>query len=462
VRASRSGEQPAPAAFTENVSSGNHGGGVVFDFLKSKVTNAVSDLGEAFGASQEVRIERTRARIRDLDMALDRKRARLEKKLQQRFDKLYPNEAVSNFSFENYVGIDPINFAGKGEESWLTVVAHQIIDKFPGSHTLLSQLDNSHYAFSEANHLKVKADGPYGRLLETRDHILKVYDLDFDIPLYLNFMGGTAVYGCSQPFIVLDRVDLSGLTEREQDIWLAMHIGHIYFGNLKIFAFHRLMDILDKMPSFAGLVQKGLGMIPGIGNTISRGVEIARSVNENLIRKTNMIIGLQNFLRCDRLASIAFHEPKDILGLHTKLCFGSADDKNLHLVDTLIEQGQRIDAQFEAGKIDIHMLAVLGPKAKFGAYRAYKFHEWHQQERSRKILMGYYVTRQKVAEYTKIHAGLEKDIKSEKSKVFEVEEELNQLRNKLESLLMGFQEDDEDPEQDAAQDSVEDDNAKDN
>jgi hypothetical protein len=423
----------------------------VFDYLKNKVSKTVSDLGEAISGTTEDQIEKTRTRIRELDMALDRKRARLEKKIQQRFEELYPENPVDDFSFQHYADIDPINFASKGEESWLAVVAHQIIERFPGSQTLLSQLDDSLYAFCVANYVKVTKDGPSGRLLEVRDRLMKIYDLDLEIPLYLNFNRGSVVYGCSTPFIVLDQVALGGLTEREQEIYLGMYIGHIYFGNLKIFSFHRLMDILDKMPSFAGLVQKGLGMIPGIGNTISRGVEIARSVNENLIRKTNMIIGLQNFLRCDRLASLAFHDPQDILGLHAKLCYGGAFDEFPGLVDALIEQGREVSERFEKGEIDMHMLAVIGPTARFGAYRAFKFHEWHSEERSRKILEGYYVTRERVKDYKKVHSSLEKEIKSEEGKVFEIEEELARLRTKLEQLVMGVDEEMESEEDSAVQ-----------
>lgn len=422
----------------------------VFDYLKNKVKNTVSDLGSALSGNTEARVERVRGRIREVDMALDRKRARLEAKLQQRFDELYPEKPVENFSFDHYEDIDPINFVGPGEESWLVAVAHQIIDKFPGSQTLLSQLDNSLYAFADANYMKVSKHSPYNRLLKVRDHILSVYDLDFDIPLYINYNCGSVVYGCSAPFIVLDRVSLEGLTEREQELYLAMYLGQIYFGNLKIFSFHRLMEILDKMPSFAGLVQKGLGMIPGIGNTISRGVEIARSVNENLIRKTNMIIGLQNFLRCDRLASLVFHDSQDILGLHAKLCFGGGVDKHPGLIACMLEQGRDLSERFEAGKVDMHMLSIIGPKANYGAYRAYKFSEWHEQERSKKILDGFYVTRERVTEYKKVHASLEKEIKNEESKVFEYEVELSRLQTKLDTLLMGIDDEDDEEEQNGA------------
>lgn len=411
----------------------------MFDYLKNRVTSAVNELGDALSASDEQKAEKLRARIRKLDLELDRKRARFEARLQQKLDLLRPAETVPGYSRDHYAGLDPINFARPGEESWLAGVATGIINKFPGADALLSQLDQTLLAYSEANHIRVMPDGPYDELLEVRDRILRVYDITAEVPIFLSWAKGSDVLGCTAPFVVLDKFTLDGMTPEEREALLATKLAHLFFGNLRIFAFHRLMGLLDKMPSVAGLVQKGLGMIPTIGNTISRSIEIARSVNDNLIRKTNLIIGLQNHMRCDRLALLALNDERALQRVLVRRCYGRLPTDEIDeaaFIDQLVDQGERVETIFREGRADMHMLAVIGPDAEFAPYRLYKIEEWRRLEECARIRDGYYVTSSEVERFQHTHRQLERDIATEESRVFELEEELARLRARLERLVL--------------------------
>lgn len=408
----------------------------MFEGFRKQLSSTLSGLGQALSGTEQEKIERLRGRIREVDMRLDRKRAIMEKRLEQRFEALYPQAPIDGFSPDHYNDLDPLNFALPGEENWLVTLANRIIDNFPGGQSMLSQLDNTLRAFSESNHYRVVEGGPYAHLLDEKRRILHVYDLDIEVPIFISLGGGSCVEGLSEPFIVLDRLQIDSLTADEQSVVLATKLAHLFFGNLKIFAFHRLMGILDHIPSVASLVQKGLGLIPTFGNTISKGFELARTVNDNLIRKTNLVIGLQTHLRCDRLASLAFDDPERITHVLAKTYHSRNVTQYPSMIDSFLKQGQRVEEMFQSGQVDMNMMAVLGPKHDFPAYRAFKFHDWYKQERAQKLRQGFYVTSSKVAEFTELHSQLNRDIQSSKAQVYELEEELQKLRNRLEEALV--------------------------
>lgn len=411
----------------------------MFDYLKNRVSSAMQDINRALSSSEAERVEKLRVQIRDLELEADRKRARLEARQQQKLEILYPEKPVDGYKPGRFPDLHPLNFAERHEESWLVGVATGIIDNFPGSSALLSQLDTTLQAFSESNHLRVLPGGPYDELLAVRDRLLLSYGLEVEVPIYINYLQRSDIVGCSTPFMVLDHATLSGLEDAERDVLVAIQLGRIFFGNLKIFAFYRLMGFLDKLPSVARLLSKGLGMIPGIGNTISRGFELARSVNDNLIRKTNLVIGLQTALRCDRLAYLTLEDPAAYERLLVKMSFGSSMPKNEAIPDALAAQGQKVNEMFEAGDIDLHMMGVLGPEARFAAYRIHKMRRWQASERAGKIRDGFYVTGERVKEFQRAHAGLEKAIKSEEKALFDLEEQAQKLKTELDEILLGLE-----------------------
>jgi uncharacterized coiled-coil protein SlyX len=409
----------------------------VFEFLKKQAQG----ISEALSGGNDLQVEKKlRERIREIELQLERRRAILAARYQQRIDALYPKERQSDWRPEHYEDLAPINFATAGEESLLASVANSVIDRFPGGQTLLSQLDLSLRAFTEANCIEISTETPYSELLAARDRIARAFDLELRPPLFVGSGCGNEVRGCSDPIIVLDRLTLDGLEPIERELFLATQLGHFYFGNLKIFAFHRLMGILDKLPSMAGFLQKGLGMIPGFGNTISRSFELARAVNDNLIRRTNMVIGLQNHLRCDRLALLVARSPQPLLGLFTKLAYGSASGKHPELIQAVLTQGARVSERFQRGEVDMHMLGLLGPSASFAAFRAHKLNQWAESEPAKRILEGFYITRRRLREFEAQHASLESEIEREEARVFELEEELSKARSKLDNLFQRFAE----------------------
>jgi len=406
----------------------------MFGRLKNLASSAMDDLNRAVSGDQDDRGGRLRGQLREVELELGRHRARLEGKLKLKFENLYPKEPVSGAVGGRYPDLDPLNFVLSDEESWLVSVASGVIERFPGSATLLSQLDGALNAFAEANYLRVLPGGPHSELLAARDRILDAIGLDQEIPIYVSNGGGNHVQGCNQPFVSLDRLTLLSLDAAETEALLATKLGHVFFGNLRIFAFYQLMSILDKMPSVAGLLQKGLGMIPGFGNTISKGFEIARTLNDNLIRKSNLVIGLQTLLRGDRLALLCVEEDA-LRRLHLKLCYGEIPEEREPFEAGLLSQGAQVHELFEAGKVNVHMLSILQPSAVFAPYRAFKLQRWAAEERAGKIAAGYYVTREKVSDFARTHSVLEREIRSEETRIYELEEEAARLRQALEEAL---------------------------
>ena len=365
-----------------------------------------------------------------IDEQLDARRDDLEAMRQARLEALFPTGPAEGWQPGRYPELDPLNFEDGETESWLITVATRIIDNFPGSETLLSQLDTTLRAFSDANHLQVEAEGPYSQFLTWRDEILGAWGLPTDdpCPIYVAPSGGSRVVGCSNPFVILDALTLASLDEAGQRFVLATTLGHLFFGNLKIFSFHRLMETLDKLPSMGGIITRGLGMIPVVGNTISRGIELARSVNNQVIRKTNLVVGMRQHLRCDRLAVLAAGDATPARHYLASMVHGKEPDV---VFPRLVAQGRRIHERFEKGEVDLHMMSVVGPTAGFPAWRAYKLETWLGSEEYERLIKGLYVTRTRVREYQRTHKKLEEDIRQLEGKLLELHEKREKLQAEL-------------------------------
>jgi hypothetical protein len=393
----------------------------VFESLKRAIS------GDA--AERRAELEAERVRLRE---ALEQRRAMLDEKRRTREQALFPEGPVPGAGDGRYPELDPFNFEESEEQSWLVAVASRIIDGFPGGEALLSQLDATYRAFSDSNHYRVVPGGPYEELLGWRDAALRAWDVDRDVPIYVAYGGGTRVLGCKEPFVVFDRLGAEGLPSDELHFLLAGCLGHVFFGNLRIFAFHRLMELLDKMPSMSGLIARGLGMIPAIGNTISRGLELARSVNDQMIRKTNLVVGLRQHILCDRLAVLGLGSTAAAERYLVRSVLGALPDARLADAHArLVDQGREVHERLTEGKVDLHMLSIVGPTAPFAAYRAFKLRQWSHDERSARISRGLYVTRSRLSEYRRTHRALEDDIRFLESRVLELHEKLARIDEEL-------------------------------
>ena len=402
----------------------------MFDYVKNRLSSAVNELGQAMAGDDE-RTQMLERRITELELELERKRACLEAKQKRKLELLTPARVAPGYSPEAYRGLDPINFIESSEQSWLTSVADSIVDNFPGGEGLLSQLDATLLTLSEANHFRVSPGGPYAELLDARDRLCRLFDLAHEIPVFLSGDGLSELRGYARPFLVLDRSFLAILEAREREALLATLLGQLLFSEHKLFAFHRLMDVLDKLPSVGTLVQKSLGMLPAVGNTIARGFELARSVNEKLIRKSNLVLGLQNQLRCDRLALLSQDDPRVLTSLFTKLCFGADAGDHASLESQLLSQGERVESLLRSS-VDMNMLAILAPRSHFAALRCFRLRAWRSRAQVEQLKQGRYITRDDVAAFSKRHKQLEKGLEAEHTRVYELEVELDKLRVKLE------------------------------
>ncbi len=382
--------------------------------------------------AERAALEGELARVR---VALGERRAQLEAKRASRLEALFPRGPVAGAAPGRYPGLDPINFEDGEEQGWLVGAATGIIDKFPGSEALLSQLDATFEAFCDANHYRVVTErGPYAELGRWRGEILAAWDLGTeDVPIYVANGGGSKVLGCKRPLVVLDRLVLDGLDPEERRFLLAASLGHVFFGNLRIFSFHRLMEMLDKLPSMTGLIARGLGMIPGVGNTISRGLELARSLNDQVIRKTNLVVGQRQKVLCDRLAAVTLQGPEAGLRYLARLALGGADALAPTVREHLIAQGRGIHERFERGEVDLTMLSIVGPTAEFGALRAFKLDAWSRSERATKLREGYYVTRHELDAYRKTHHALEREIAFLEERLLELHEREEKLRAQVQT-----------------------------
>lgn len=382
------------------------------------------------GPAHRAELEAERLRVHE---ALEQRRALLEEKRRTRVEALFPEGPVPGAGEGRYPDLDPFNFEEAEEQSWLVGVAQRIIDGFPGGEALLSQLDATFRAFAETNHYRVVPEGPWAELLEWRDATLCAWDVRREVPIFLAQGGGSRVLGCKEPFVVLDLYALAGLEPDEVRFVLATTLGHVFFGNLRIFAFHRLMELLDKMPSMSGLIARGLGMIPAIGNTISRGLELARSVNDQVIRKTNLVVGLRQHILCDRLAVLGVGGQAAAERYFVKLVLGchASGDAVPAAHARMVEQGRDVHARLADGRIDLHMLSIVGPTASFAAYRAFKLSQWLDDERSQRVARGLYVTRTRLQEYRRSHKALEDEIRFIEGRALDLHERLAKIDEDL-------------------------------
>ena len=125
-------------------------------------------LKRAFGGDAEQRRANLEAEFARVSAAIEARRETLETLRRNRLHALFPDGAVAGSSGGHYPDLDPINFEEGEQDSWLVSVSTQIIDRFPGGDVLLSQLDRSLRAFSDANHFRVVPGGPYAELLGWR------------------------------------------------------------------------------------------------------------------------------------------------------------------------------------------------------------------------------------------------------------------------------------------------------
>ncbi|MCA8922632.1 MAG: hypothetical protein KDD82_12535 [Planctomycetes bacterium] len=389
-------------------------------------------LKRAFGGDAEQRRANLEAEFARVSAAIEARRETLETLRRNRLHALFPDGAVAGSSGGHYPDLDPINFEEGEQDSWLVSVSTQIIDRFPGGDVLLSQLDRSLRAFSDANHFRVVPGGPYAELLGWRDELLGACDLKAEIPLYLRADGlGAEVVGNAAPFVVLQRGVLDALDPDARRYYLATFLGHVFFGNLRIFSFHRLMSILDKLPSMSGLITRGLGMLPGIGNTISRGFEIARTVNNQLIRRTNLVVGMRQKVICDRLAVLLLEDAEPARRFLTQLAYGSTAGPEVYSL--ICAQGERLNQQLVNNEIDLHMLSVIGPTAQFAAWRAFQLEEFLEGDTYPRIREGHYVTRARLRDYRQAHKTLEDEINRLVARIAELSQRQAKLAAQLAS-----------------------------
>jgi hypothetical protein len=404
-------------------------------------------LRRALGGTDDAREEELTQELEGVREALHVRQQMLEDRRQKRLKALFPDGPVPGWEAGRYPDLDPMNFEETEDQSWLITLATGIIDNFPGGEALLSQLDRTYRAFCDANHYLVKPGGPYSELLEWRDEILRCWDLQLEIPIYVGYGSKTEVYGCAEPFVLLDRLTFSSMPAPERRFMLATRLAHVFFGNLRIFSFHRLMEVLDKMPSVTGLITKGLGLLPVVGATISRGLELARSVNNQAIRKTNLVVGLRQHMLCDRLALLAVGDVKPVHDYFIRAVLGTTEHaEGTSVIEDLIEQGRTIHERFERGEVDLHMMSVVGPTSSFAAFRAYRLHTWRSDERSSQLDQGFYVTTASRDAYRRTHEALEAEIKALEARIVDLHQKALRLTAEHEALLQKKLEEESAPE----------------
>lgn len=387
-------------------------------------------LRRAFSGDSDQRRAKLEAELARVTMAIEKRSESLDTLRRNRFQALFPDGAVDGAGDGRYPDLDPINFEEGEQDSWLVSMATQVIDRFPGGDVLLSQLDTSLRAFSDANHFRVVPQGPYAELLTWRDELLGACGVTADVPLFIRADGlGAEVAGNNAPFLILQRSLLDALDPEARRYYLASFLGHIFFGNLRIFSFHKLMSIIDKLPSMSGLITRGLGMLPGIGNTISRGFELARTVNNQLIRRTNLVVGMRQKVICDRLAVLLLEDAEPARRFLTHLAWGKEGGDGFYA--QLCEQGRTLNEQLIKHEIDLHMLSVIGPTAQFAAWRAFQLEEFLASETYTRIKQGHYVTRARLRDYKLAHKTLEEEIHRLTQRIAELSQRQEKLAAEL-------------------------------
>lgn len=395
-------------------------------------------LRRALGQDDPARVESLRADLARLDAALDKRRGMLEARRQSRQDALYPQGPVAGSGGGRFPGLDPVNFEEGEEEGWLVAMASRLIDRFPGSEALLSQLDTTLVAAAGSSWLRLEPGGPWSELLAWRDEVLGAWDVQADVPLYLgNVRGGTQVVGCAHPLLAIERLNLEGLEPDEQRFLLATTLGHVFFGNLRIFAFHRAMGVLDQLPSMTSLISRGIGLIPVVGATISRGIELARTVNDQLIRKTHAVVKARQTLRCDKLAALALGGPEAGLRYLAKSALGPTHGAHPEALARLLAQGAEVQSRLDRRELDVHLLSIVTTEVGggFHAWRAHRLATWAAGDGCGRITRGLYVTRDRLAEFRRTHKTLEEEMKQLEGRILELLEQREKLAAELEALL---------------------------
>ena len=386
--------------------------------------------GDSTNRQSEILEELTRVRE-----AQDTRRQQLIDKRSSRLQALFPEGPVEGFSAGRYPGLAPLNFEEDEQQPWMVAAATGIIDNFPGSDAMLVRLDATFRGFADANHYRVVEGGPYAEHLTWQNEIFSCWDLEGDVPIYISSGAACGILCYQEPIVVLGRMTLDVLDQEEQRFLLAARLGHVFFGNLKIFQFYRLMEMFDKLPSMTSLITRGIGMIPGVGNTISRGIELARSLNNEVIRKTNLVVGQRQHVLCDRLASLALGTTDVAQRFYAKAALGGEHCLGPGVRERLIEQGREVRERFERGEIDLSMLSVVGPDNEFAALRAFKLDEWERGEQSKKIAGGYYVTHSRLREYQRSNKALEDEIRFVENRLLELHKKEDKLNEELNRLL---------------------------
>ncbi|MBL4843898.1 MAG: hypothetical protein JKY65_00110 [Planctomycetes bacterium] len=398
-----------------------------------------NSLKRAMSSDGPARIEEIERELVKVADAITSRENQLAENRSSRQEALYPEGAVEGAVGKGrFPGLHPFTFEEEERQTWLVAAATGIIDNFPGSEGLLSQLDATFSAYAEANHLAVSAKGPYSQLAEWQAEILSCWDIEIDVPVFVGRQERSEVLGCREPFVVLGRYMLEALEPDEQRFLLAASLGHVFFGNLRIFAFYRLFEMLDKLPSMTRLIARGLGMIPGVGNTISKGLELAQALNQQVIRKTNLVVGQRQHVLCDRLATLAFDDQEAAQRTLCKLAIGGKHATDPDVRASLIEQGRRVSERFEAREIDLTMLSIVGPSANFAAWRAYKLDTWHRSERAERLREGYYVTRERLAAYRLSNQTLEAEISRLEGRLIDLHARQDKLSEERAQLLAGL------------------------
>ena len=393
-------------------------------------------LRRALGGDDAARVETLRGELRRLDEALEKRRGMLESRRQSRLEALYPRGPVEGSGPTRFPGLDPVNFEEGEGEGWMVAIATRVIDRFPGSEALLSQLDTTLLTSAAANHLRLGSTGPWAELTRWRQELLAAWDLSgSEVPLYVGTGGGAQVQGCAQPILVLDRLGLDGLEPDEQRFLLATTLGHVFFGNLRIFAFHRAMGVLDQLPSMTSIISRGIGLIPVVGTPISRGIELARTVNDQLIRKAFAVVRARQALRCDKLAALALGGPEPGLRYLVKAAIGARAGADPEAIPRFLAQGAEVQERLDRRDIDVHLLSVVGADGGFAAWRAHRLDQWARGEACQRLRQGLYVTRDRLAEFRRTHKTVEEEIKALEGRIAELLEQREKAAAELEGLL---------------------------
>ena len=138
-------------------------------------------LRRALGGSEGDRALELQVELDRVQTALFQRADELDQKRATRLQALFPDGPVAGAGGGLYPDLAPVNFEESEPMGWLVTAATGIIDNFPGSESLLSQLDATFVAFADANFYRVVEGGPYAELLAWRKEIFACWDLEVDV-----------------------------------------------------------------------------------------------------------------------------------------------------------------------------------------------------------------------------------------------------------------------------------------